>query len=100
MVAANISAAQMVGDTVYLDLESVIDDPALRRMAHCVRRLRPAIDRAVVRHGHGTTLAALVAITANEAIDTGSGGLVAEAFRHNAEMLDAHETVRTVAGHA
>ena len=100
MVAGNISAAQMVGDTGYLDLESVIDDPALRRMADCVRRLRPAIDRAVVRHGHGPTLAALVAITANEAIDTGSGGLVAKAFRHNAEMLDAHDTVRTVAGHA
>jgi hypothetical protein len=47
-----------------------------------------------------STLAALVAITANEAIDTGSGGLVAGAFRHKAEMLDAHEAVRTVARHA
>jgi hypothetical protein len=27
-------------------------------------------DRAVVRHGHGTTLAALIAIVANEAINT------------------------------
>ena len=100
MVAANIPAAQIVGDRVYLDLESVIDDPVLRRMADCVRQLRPAIHRAVVRYGHGTTVAALVAITANETIDTGSGGLVAKAFRHNAEMLDARETVRTVAGHA
>jgi len=97
---SNISAAQIVGDTLYLDLESGVDDPMLRRMADCVWQLRPAIARAVVRHGHGTTLAALVAITANEAIDTGSGGLVAEAFRDNAETLDAHEAVRTVAGHA
>lgn len=100
MAAANISAARIVGDALYLDLESVADDPVLRRMGDCLRQLRPAIARAVVRHGHGTTLAALVAITANEAIDTGSGGLVAEAFGDSAEMLDAHETVRTVAGHA
>ena len=100
MVAANISAAQIVGDTLHLDLESMIDDPVLRRMADCVRQLRPAIDRAVVRHGHGATLAALVAIAANEAIDVGTGKLIAEAFRHNAEMLEAHEAVRTVAGHA
>ena len=43
---------------VTLDLDVVIDDPVLRRMADCVRQLRPAIDRAVVRHGHGATLAA------------------------------------------
>ena len=99
-MSSNISAAQIVGDTLYLDLDNVIDDPVLRRMADCVRQLRPAIDRAVVRHGHGATLAALIAIAANEAIDVGTGKLIAEAFRHNAEMLEVHETVRTVAGHA
>jgi hypothetical protein len=99
-MSSNISAAQIIGDTLYLDLDNVIDDPVLRRMADCVRQLRPAIDRAVVRHGHGATLAALIAIAANEAIDVGSGKLIAEAFRHNAEMLEVHETVRTVAGHA
>jgi hypothetical protein len=97
---ANISAVQIVGDTLYLDLESLIDDPVLRRLADCVRRLRPAVDRAVVRHGHGTTLAALIVIVANEAIDAGSGRLIAEAFRHNAERLEFHETVRPIAGHA
>jgi len=97
---SNISAGKIVGDTLYLDLDSVIDDPVLRRMADCVRQLRPAIDRAVVPHGHGATLAALIAIAANEAIDVGSGRLTAEAFRHNAEMLEVHEIVRTVAGHA
>jgi hypothetical protein len=99
-MSSNISAAQIIGDTLYLDLDNVIDDPVLRRMADCVRQLRPAIDRAVVRHGHGATLAALIAIAANEAIDVGTGKLIAEAFRHNAEMLEVHETVRTVAGHA
>ena len=77
---SNISAGKIVGDTLYLDLDSVIDDP--------------------VRHGHGATLAALIAIAANEAIDVGSGRLTAEAFRHNAEMLEVHEIVRTVAGPA
>ena len=95
-IASNISAAQIVGDTLYLDLDDVIDDPVLRRMADCVRQLRPAIDRAVA----GATLAALIAIAANEAIDVGAGELIAEAFRHNAEMLEVHETVRTVAGRA
>jgi hypothetical protein len=99
-MSSNISAAQIIGDPLYLDLDNVIDDPVLRRMADCVRQLRPAIDRAVVRHGHGATLAALIAIAANEAIDVGTGKLIAEAFRHNAEMLEVHETVRTVAGHA
>jgi hypothetical protein len=99
-MASNISAAQIVGDTLYLDLEGAIDDPALRRLADCVRQLRPAIDRAVVRHGHGTTLAALIAVVANEAINMGSGRLIAEAFRHNAEMLEVHEAVRSVSGHA
>lgn len=97
-MTSSISAAQIVGDTLYLDLDSVIDDPMLRRMADCVRQLAPAIDRAVDRHGHGATLAALIAIAANEAIDVGTGKLIAEAFRHNAEMLEAHETVRAVAG--
>ena len=97
---SNISAAQIVGDTLYLDLDNVIDDPVLRRMADCVRQLRPAIDRAVVRHGHGATLAALIAIAVNEAIDVGTGKLIAETFRHNAEMLEVHATGRTVAGHA
>jgi hypothetical protein len=69
-------------------------------MADCVRELRPAVDRAIDRHGRGATLVALIAITANEAIDTGSASLIAEAFRDNAEMLNAHETVGAVAGHA
>jgi hypothetical protein len=99
-IATNISAAQIFGDTLYLDLDGVIDDPMLRRMADCVRQLTPAIDRAVVRHGHGATLAALIAIAANAAIDVGTGKLIAEAFRHNAEMLEVHETVRTVVGRA
>ena len=50
LAASNISAAQIVGDTLYLDLESVVDDPVLHRLANGVRRLRPAIDRALVRH--------------------------------------------------
>lgn len=58
-MTSNISAAQIFGDTLYLDVDSVIDDPLLRRLADCVRQLRPAIDRAVVRHGHGATRAAL-----------------------------------------
>jgi hypothetical protein len=99
-MSSNISTTQIVGGTLYLDLDGVIDDPALRRLAECVRQLRPAIDRAVVRHGHGTTLAALIAVVANDAIDMGGGSLIAEAFRHNAEMLEVHEAVRTVAGHA
>jgi hypothetical protein len=78
----------------------VLDDPVLRRMADCVRQLRPATDQAVARHGHGATLAALIAIAANEAIDVGAGKLIAEAFRHNAEMLQVHETVRAVVGRA
>jgi hypothetical protein len=78
----------------------VIDDPVLGRMADCARQLTPAFERAVVRHGHGATLAALIAITANEAIDVGAGKLIAEAFRHNAEMLEVHETVRAVVGGA
>jgi hypothetical protein len=72
-IATNISAAQIFGDTLYLDLDDVIDDPMLRRMADCVRQLTPAIDRAVVRHGHGATFSALIAIAANEAIDLGTG---------------------------
>jgi hypothetical protein len=97
---SNISAGKIVGDTLYVGLDSVLDDSVLRRMADCVRQLRPAIDRAVARHGHGATLAALIAIAANEAIDVGTGKLIAEAIRHNAEMLEAHETVRAVAGRA
>jgi hypothetical protein len=97
---SNISAGKIVGDTLYLDLDNVIDDPVLRRIADCVRQLTPAIDRAVVRHGHGATVAALIAIAANEAIDVGAGKLIAEAFRHNAEMLEVHETVRAVVGRA
>jgi hypothetical protein len=97
---SNISAGKVAGDTLYLDLGNVIDDPVLRRIAECVRQLTPAIDRAVVRHGHGATVAALIAIAANEAIDVGAGKLIAEAFRHNAEMLEVHETVRAVVGRA
>ena len=97
VMTSGISAAQIVGETLYLNLEGVIDDPVLRRMADCVRELEPAIDRNIARHGLGTTLVALVAIVANEAIDAGSGRLIAEAFRHNAEMLEVHEAV---AGHA
>jgi hypothetical protein len=81
-------------------LDNVIDGPVLRRIAECVRQLTPAIDRAVVRHGHGATVAALLAIAANEAIDVGAGKLIAKAFRHNAEMLEVHETVRAVVGRA
>lgn len=55
-IATNISAGQIFGDTLYLGLDAVIDDPVLGRMADCVRQLTPAIDRAVVRHGHGATL--------------------------------------------
>jgi hypothetical protein len=99
-MTSDISAAQIIGDTLYLDLEGAIDDPVLRRMADCVRQLTPAIDRAVVRHGHGATVAALIAIAANEAIDVGAGKLIAEAFRHNAEMLEVHETVLAVVGRA
>ena len=99
-MTSDISAAQIIGDTLYLDLEGAIDDPVLRRMAGCIRELRPAVDRAIGRHGHGPALVALVAITANEAIDAGTAGLIAEAFRDNAEMLDAHETVGAVAGYA
>jgi hypothetical protein len=99
-ITSNISAAQIVGDTLNLDLEGVIDDPVLRRMADCVRELRPTVDRNIARHGHGTTLAALVAIVANGAIDAGSGRLIADAFRHNAEMLEFHEALGAVAGHA
>jgi hypothetical protein len=94
------SATQFIEDTLYLDPAGVIDDPVLRRMADCIRELRPAVDRAIGRHGHGTTLMALTAIVANEAIDAGSGMLIAEAFRDNAEMLEAHGTVDAVAGYA
>jgi hypothetical protein len=97
---SNISAGKIAGDTLYLDLDSVLDDPVLRRMADCVRQLRPAVDRAVIRHGHGATLAALIAIAANEAIDVGAGKLIAEAFRHNAEMLEVDETIRALVGRA
>ncbi|MDF1586138.1 hypothetical protein [Marinimicrococcus flavescens] len=78
------------GDTFYLDVEGTIDDPALQCFAGCVRELAPVIAQSAVRHGHGATLAALVAIAANRAIDVGAGVLIAEAFRHSAEMLDAH----------
>jgi hypothetical protein len=99
-MTSNISAAQIVGDTLYLDLEGVIDDPVLRRIADCVRELGPTIDQNIARHGLGTTLVALVAIVANEAIDAGSGRLIAEAFRHNAEMLELREaSVPSLATH-
>jgi hypothetical protein len=97
---SGISTAQVFGDTLYLDLDAVIDNPVLGRMADCVRQLTPAIDRAVVLHGHGATLAALIAIAANEAIGVGAGKLTAEAFRQNAEMLEVHETVRAIVGRA
>jgi len=96
----NSSATGIVGETLYLDLGGEIEDPALRRMLECVRELGPAVDRAIARHGHGTALVALIAIVANEAIDAGHGGLIADALRQNAEMLDAHATDGAVAGHA
>jgi hypothetical protein len=99
-MTSDISAIRIFSDTLDLDLEGVVDDPVLRRMVDCVRELQPAIDRVVVRNGHGATLAALIAIAANEAIDVGAGKLIAEAFRHNAEMLEVRETICTIAGHA
>lgn len=96
---ASVSAARIVGDTLYLDLTRVIDDPVLRRMGVCIGELRPAVDRVIGRHGRGATLMALIAIVANEAIDAGSGRLIAQAFRDNAEMLDAHETLGAVTGY-
>ena len=48
-MTSSISAAQIVGDTLYLDLEGVIGDPVLRRMADCIRELTPTVDRNIAR---------------------------------------------------
>lgn len=99
-MSGNIHPARIEGDTLYLDINSAIDDPVLRSMARCVRELRPAVHRSIARHGHGTTLMALTAIIANEALVDGSEELIAKAFRDNAEMLEAHASVGAAAGHA
>lgn len=75
---------------LHLAVDAMIAEPALQCLAGCMRELAPAISRSVARHGHGTTLAALITLAANRAIDGGTGGLVASAFRDGAAMLEAH----------
>lgn len=96
----SMSLKQMQAGVVYLDLEGTIDNLALRRMADCIRDIRPRIEDAAERHGNGTTLVALIAVVANMAIARGDAALIAGAFRQNAEMLESEARVGACAGSA
>lgn len=78
---------------IRLDVARDISDPALQRMVGTVRGLRPPIERCAEEQGPGATIAALIIIAGNMAMDAGEEGLVAELFRDCADMLEL--TVRT-----
>jgi hypothetical protein len=83
-----LPAANIRDNVLYLKLDDPIGDPALRRMAACLRGLRAFVDCSVQRHGAGTVIAALIALSVNMAMHHGVGRAIAHALRWNADMLD------------
>lgn len=73
---------------VCVHIDEKIANPGLRRMAACVRDLRPLAEAYGRQHGQGITMAALITIVANQAIACGDTKLIADALRQNADMLD------------
>lgn len=73
---------------LYLKLDDVVADPVLHHFAGCLRALRPSIVWCGEHYGYGTTMAALVSIVANAAIEHDVAPLIADALRQNAAMLD------------
>jgi len=83
-----LPALAVKNDVLYLKLDDRIDDPALRRMADCIRGLTAFVGCASERHGAGTMMASLIVVAVNMAFEHGDSRLVAEVLRRNAEMLE------------
>lgn len=75
-------------DVLYLKLDDPIDDPALRRMADCIRGLTAFVGCASERHGSGTMIASLIVVAVNMAFEYDDNQLIADVLRRNAEMLE------------
>ncbi len=84
----------ILDDILYLDLGDEINDPVLRDTAACIQEITPAIDQLSQRYGAGSTMAALIEIAVNLAIDCGDPATIATALRRNAEMLDVEAHIR------
>lgn len=84
----NIPAVTIRNDVLYLRLDGRIEDPALRRMAACVRGLTAFVECAAQRHGVGTVMASLIAMTVNMALRHGDSDLIADALRRNGDILE------------
>jgi hypothetical protein len=75
-------------DVLYLKLDDRIDDPALSRMADCIRALTAFVGCASERHGTGTMMASLIVVAVNMALEYDDSQLIADVLRRNAEMLE------------
>lgn len=84
----NLPAVTIRNDLLYLRPDGRIEDPALRRVAACVRGLTAFVECAGQRHGVGTMMASLIALTVNMALQHGDSDLIADALRRNADILE------------
>jgi hypothetical protein len=81
-------AVTIRNDVLYLRLDGRIEDPALRRIAGCIRGLTAFVECAAQRHGAGTVMASLIALAVNMALRHGDSDLIADALRRNADILE------------
>lgn len=83
------SLVDLMQDLLYLKPGEIPEDPVMRRMAACAQELRPFVDELAGRHGHGTTMAIMIAVVTNMALESENAADIAEALRQHAELIDA-----------
>ena len=87
-MARALPALTIRDDVLLLRIDDPIEDPALRRVAGCIRGLTAFVECAAQRHGAGAVMASLIVVAANMALQHGAGRVVADALRQNAAMLE------------